>query len=119
MNELKKRVRAGFTLVEVMIVVLIMGILLSIAMPTWLKSRENARQKSCCKNLKAIESAKELWAMDTHAVPTATPAKSDLYGSTAYVKTEPSCPSGGDYTIGDMGTRPSCSRPASEGHVLP
>jgi competence protein ComGC len=99
--------------------VLIIGILLAIAVPNFIKARENSRQKACIANLKQIESAKEQWAMDTKAAPTATPTKTDLYGSTAYVKVEPLCPSGGVYTIGDMATRPTCDRPAAEGHVLP
>ena len=51
----------------------------------------------------------------------ATPADTDLYGNTAYVKNTPSCPSGGTYTIGDMATRPVCSigTGATPSHVLP
>jgi type II secretion system protein G len=109
----------GFTLVEVMMVVLIMGILLAIAMPAFIKARDKGRQKTCMSNLKQIENAKEQWAMDTKASPTSAPTPADLYGQTNYIKTAPSCPSSGLYTIGDMSTRPSCDRPASEGHFLP
>lgn len=100
-------------------VLLVLGILVAMAMPTWIKARENARQKGCVSNLKQITSAKEQWAMDTKASPTATPDPSDLYGPTLYVKYVPTCPSGGSYTVGDMSTPVTCSRPESEGHVLP
>ena len=114
-----KKARRAFTLVEIMIVVLIIGILLAIAVPNFVKARESSRQKACIANLKQIEAAKEQWAMDTKASPTDTPTAAVLYGSTAYVKTTPSCPSNGTYTIGDMSTRPTCNRPTAEGHVLP
>jgi len=58
------RGKGGFTLVEIMIVVLIIGILLAVAVPNFLKARENSRTKSCVANLKRICTAKEQWAID-------------------------------------------------------
>jgi prepilin-type N-terminal cleavage/methylation domain-containing protein len=126
MNKLCKQARKGFTLVEIMIVVLIIGILLAIAVPNFIRAREGSRAKSCVANLKQIESAKEQWAMDTKAAPGATPTAADLYGATKYVKTTPTCPSGGTYTIAAMDARPTCSidingtaGDTSDDHVLP
>src|ERR1041385_1868053 len=108
MSKFCKRAHKGFTLVEIMIVVLIIGILLAIAVPNFIKARETSRAKSCVANLKQIESAKEQWAMDTKAAATATPGSTDLYGPSSYTRNTPTCASGGTYTIGDMNTRPSC-----------
>jgi len=124
MNKLCKRARKGFTLVEIMIVVLIIGILLAIAVPNFIRARETSRAKSCVANLKQIESAKEQWAMDNKKNATDTPTTAELYGADKYLKTEPICPSGGDYVEGNMATRPTCSigvngADPSDDHVLP
>src|SRR5438552_9765456 len=87
--------RKGFTLVEIMIVVLIIGTLLAIAVPNFTRARETSRSKSCVANLKQIEAAKEQWCMDNKQGSTATPGTADLYGTTNYVKNTPDCPSGG------------------------
>src|SRR5436189_191456 len=76
--------RKGFTLVEIMIVVLIIGILLAIAVPNFIKARETSRSKSCVANLKQVEAAKEQWCMDNKQSTTATPADTDLSGNTLY-----------------------------------
>src|ERR1051325_1964951 len=100
----------GSTLVEIMIVVLIIGILMAIAVPNFINARANSQRNSCIANLKQIESAKEQWAMVNKKGSTDTPVSSDLVGdaTTGFMKSYPACPTGGDYTIGDMSTRPTC-----------
>ena len=61
---MKRNKRTGFTLVEIMIVVLIIGILLAIAVPNFIKARQNSRLQTIIANLKQIESAEEQWAME-------------------------------------------------------
>ena len=109
MKNLKKANRA-FTLIEIMIVVLIIGILLAIAVPNFIRAREQSRAKSCSANLKQIDSAKEQWAMDNKATTGAAFASlTPLIGQTLYLKATPTCPSAGSYTPGAISTDPTCS----------
>jgi Tfp pilus assembly protein PilE len=102
-----------------MIVVLIIGILMAIAVPNFISARTNSRKSACVANLRQIEGAKEQWAMVAKKGATDTPTSDDLLGTptTGFIKSWPSCPVGGTYTIGNMSTRPTCSQTA-EGHVL-
>lgn len=102
------RVRKAFTLVELMIVAGIIGILLGIAVPSWMHARENHRRHACWQNLRQIENAKQYFAMENRLTDGAAVAKSDLEGN--YLKgTFPICGAGGTYTINAIGTLASCS----------
>jgi len=110
--------RKGFTLVEIMIVVLIIGILLAIAIPNFVKARETSRTKSCIANLKQIDAAKEQWCMDNKAASNAAdPGLAALVGSANYIKNTPTCASGGAYTVNGIGVNPVCSIGGT--HILP
>jgi prepilin-type N-terminal cleavage/methylation domain-containing protein len=111
--------RGGFTLIEIMIVVLIIGILLAIAVPNFMKARESSRTKSCVANLKQIDAAIEQWAMDNKKAGDDTVAMSDITGATSYIQTEPTCPSTGDnYLTTTVDAAPTCASGIAE-HVLP
>src|SRR5438552_3406746 len=99
---------AGFTLVEIMIVVAIIALLAAIAIPNFVKARANSQRSACIANLKQIEGAKATWALEQKKVNSDTPVDSDLYGSTAYIRVAPGCPAGGTYTIDTVANRPSC-----------
>lgn len=105
---------AGFTMIEIMIVMGILGIILAIAGPTWMFQRERARLRVCQENLFKLSAAKEQWALDNKQTTGAAPSMGDLCSSdgSLYIKAPPEgleCPSGGVYALGLIGAEPTCS----------
>lgn len=86
-----------------------MGILITIAVPSFIKGRESGRRSNCVKNLKSIDSAKEQWAMDNRRNTGDAVAFTDIVGASLYIKANPTCPSGGTYTVGNVGFHPTCN----------
>ena len=107
--QIKRHNKLGFTLVEIMIVVAIIGLLAAIAIPNFVKARTTAQKNACINNLRQIDGAKEQWALENKKVGTDAPVATDLYGTDKYIKTTPSCPANGTYTLNDMTTKPTCS----------
>lgn len=97
----------GFTLVEIMIVVLIIGILLAIAVPNFMHARDSARTKSCITNLREIQQAKEQYAMAHNLPGTAVPSEGSL--APDYIRLWPNCPSSGVYVTNSIDDNPTCS----------
>jgi prepilin-type N-terminal cleavage/methylation domain-containing protein len=85
----------GFTLVELMVVVLIIGILVAIAIPVFNAASANAKKKACWSNQRTIEGAVQQWlanainnsAADLDGNVNAAP----LVGANAYIKEIPRC----------------------------
>lgn len=107
--------RRGFTLVEIMIVVLIIGIILAVAIPSFISARERSRTRACSSHLRQIKFAKEAWAMDNKKPVSGVAEWSDLVPT--YIKEQPECPGSGDYTIAAVNLDPTCSIGGT--HVLP
>lgn len=126
-NQLCRSSRRAFTLVEIMIVVLIIGILLAIAIPNFVAARETSRARSCVANLYQINSAKLQSTMDNKltdlstatfsldGVTASTSGQSGVYqlvttaASPGYIRRTPICPSGGTYAPGLVSVSPTCS----------
>jgi prepilin-type N-terminal cleavage/methylation domain-containing protein len=106
---MRNKKKSAFTMVELMIVVMIIGILMSIAIPNFMQARETSRNTACSSNLWQIAAAKEQWAMEQKKGATDTPTQADLIGPGSFLRKWPECPSDGTYTINNMATDPTCS----------
>ncbi|MCD6393785.1 MAG: prepilin-type N-terminal cleavage/methylation domain-containing protein [Planctomycetes bacterium] len=93
----QRKKRAGVTLIELLIVVLILAALSAIAIPRISQSAHNAKQNACDTNVDVINSAIEMYNADTGSYPS---AMSDVTGSTTYFPDgAPTCPLGGTYSM--------------------
>jgi prepilin-type N-terminal cleavage/methylation domain-containing protein len=110
MNNMSHRYKAGFTLVEIMIVVAIIGLLAAIGIPNFVRARQTSQTNACINNLRVIDQAKQQWALEYGQVSTTTPSSSDLlpyFGRTGTAM--PQEPLMGAYNIMPVSTAPTCS----------
>jgi prepilin-type N-terminal cleavage/methylation domain-containing protein len=109
--------RSGFTLVEVIIVVAILGLLAAIGIPNYVKVRAHAQANTCINNLRIIDASKQQWALEMRRSGDSAPDEADLMpylvrGNSGRV---PVCPSGGSeatfelsYEINVVTNPPAC-----------
>lgn len=105
----KMRASMGFTLVEMMIVLAIVGLLAAIAIPNFVKSRTLAQQTACIDNLRQIQSAKQVWALEHRKVNSDSVGETELVGPLLYIKYRPVCPGGGVYDYLTVGEEVTCT----------
>jgi len=105
---------AGFTLVEIMIVVAIIGLLAAIAIPNFVKARTTAQKNACIANLKQIDGGIQQWALENKKAGsdavTSDNVKDYLKGSQW-----PACPGSGTYGTSTVSASPTCN---IAGHTL-
>src|SRR6266852_2933632 len=106
--KINKSRAAGFTLVEIMIVVAIIALLAAIAIPNFVKARASSQKAACIANLKQVNGAKATWALEQKKTNTDSPADTDLFGNTAYIRVKPGCPGAGTYDVDIVQNNPNC-----------
>src|SRR5271154_2907575 len=108
MKTMKNIRKAGFTLVEIMIVVAVPGMLAAIAIPNFVKARATSQQNACINNLRQIDAAKNQWALEKGKTNGDMPTADDIKVYLMHNRL-PVCPAGGTYIIGAVGEPPTCS----------
>jgi len=127
--QIKRNRTQGFTLVEIMIVVAIIGLLAAIAIPNFVRARTTSQKNACINNLRQVDGAKQQYALENGAANSYNVTASDITpylgrgsgGSidTVYCPLDTTKALANSYTIGSVGAAPVCQKlPGANNHEL-
>lgn len=112
--------KSGFTLLEIMIVVTLIGTMAAIGVPNMIKARSESQKDICINNLRQINSAIQQWAVENRQPIGASVAETDV---TPYMRNKAICPAGGSsftdsYLLNTVADGAVCLK-APATHILP
>jgi hypothetical protein len=89
--------------------IFVVGMMVAVAAPNFIKARNNALSQHCRSNLRTIQSAKEVWALQNRKSDDSIPTEADLVGPGNQMAALPVCNAGGVYSFNPVRENPSCS----------
>lgn len=116
--------RAGFTVIEIMIAVGIIGLMAEIAVPNYIQAKKNSNRGTCIETLRQIDRAKQQWALEELRAANATPTLDNISpyigngdaNPPLYCPTDTTKSFDNSYDPGDLLTTPECKLQPS--HIL-
>jgi prepilin-type N-terminal cleavage/methylation domain-containing protein len=104
---MKTNKRSGFSLLEIMIVVTIIGFLAGLGVPAFMRARASTQKGRCVDNMRQMSGAKEQWAVENFA-NNGDSVEEDAIAP-FFKRGFPTCPGGGDYELNVVGQDPTCN----------
>ena len=113
----------GFTMMELMIVVGIIGLLAAICLPNVVKARTQSQTNACINNLRQIDDASQEWALEGNRAPTSVVTYDDIR---PFLRNSITCPVAGNgatfdasYTLTTVSNKPLCNYVPETHRLIP
>ncbi len=106
--------KKGFTLIEMLVVLVVIGVIVGLILPNTLKAIEEANERECTSNIRSINTACQLCYTTTRDATQCAAIAGVLVP--AYMDNAPTCPFGVAYALLGGGTPDDVTSVATAGH---